>query len=127
MKLSLLLLSSTLAGAAELPQEFIRAIHQTESSGRLGAIVGDNGKAFGPLQIHRVCWRDSRVKGIYPQDCADLAYSIKVMTAYLNRYCPDAVKTKDFETMARVWNGGPNGFKKNSTRIYWTKVKTNLK
>ena len=31
------------------------------------------------------------------------------------------------EAMARCWNGGPNGMKKESTQGYWAKVKKQLK
>ena len=127
MKLALLLLSAANLVGAELPAKFVRAIHLTETSGRLGAIIGDNGRALGPLQIHKGCWRDSGVAGDYSQ-CTDLAYSKRVMTAYLSRYCPQAIAAKDFETLARLWNSGPNWKnKKKSTEIYWTKVKNNLK
>lgn len=125
LTLSLLLVTASVAGS-ELPDNFVRAIHLTESSGRLGAIIGDNGKAYGPLQIHRDCWRDSRVKGDY-RDCADLFYSKRVMSGYLQRFCPAAVASNDFETMARVWNGGPMGYKNSATLGYWHKVKSNLK
>jgi hypothetical protein len=45
------------------------------------------------------------------------------MTAYLNRYAKDAIKNNNFETLARVHNGGPMGYKKSATKVYWLKVK----
>ena len=53
---------------AELPAKFIRAMHQVESSGKVGLIYGDNFSSIGPLMISKNCWIDSKVKG------DDLAY-----------------------------------------------------
>lgn len=69
-----LLLALASAAHAAPPESFWRALHQVETSGRTGAILGDGGKALGPLQIHRVYHADSRVPGDYSR-CADLAYS----------------------------------------------------
>lgn len=100
----------------------INAIHQVETGGRLGAIKGDNGRALGPLQIHRAYWIDSGVEGKY-EDCASLDYSIKVLRAYMRRYASAAIKANDLETIARIHNGGPRGYKKAATLGYWQKVR----
>jgi hypothetical protein len=108
-------------------KELAKAIHQVESSGRTGKnIVGDNGKAIGPLQIHFENWKDATdfdksIGGKY-LDCHDLNYSYKIFDAYLRRYG----KGKSAKDRARIWNGGPRGYEKNSTKIYWSKVKENL-
>jgi hypothetical protein len=31
-----------------------------------------------------------------------------------------------YEVLARIHNGGPDGFRKNSTKVYWQKVKGHL-
>lgn len=109
-----------------LDPKFVRAIHLTETGGRQGAIVGDNGRALGPLQIHKGCWIDSGVRGNY-SDCTNLAYSEKVMTGYLKRYGAKEIQSKNFEALARCWNSGPQWKKKtNLTERYWLKVKKNL-
>ena len=123
----ILLILSRCLGAEALPPKFVKAIHQKETGGRTGRIMGDNGRALGPLQIHRVCFDDaqeidSRLKGVKYAECEKLSVSIIVLEAYLWRYCRAAVKANDFETMARTWNGGPNGVKKNQTKIYWQGV-----
>jgi len=104
------------------PDSFWRALHVVETGGKRGAILGDNGKALGPLQIHRSYWQDARVSGRY-EDCADLAYSIKVASSYLKRYAPKAWEAGDITTLARVHNGGPQGHKKPATVRYAEKVK----
>lgn len=121
MKYILLLALLVSTAKAELPAKFVKAIHQVETGGRTGNIIGDNGKAKGPLQIHKCCWQDSKIAGKY-EDCADFNYSVKVMEAYLRRYCPGAVKENNFEIMARTWNGGPAGIKNSSTKSYFQKV-----
>lgn len=110
----------------QLNSNFVWAIWSVESSNSKSKhIVGDNGKAWGPLQIHKACWADARLKGEY-KDCFKLDYSVKVMESYLNRYCKDAVKSNNFEIMARVWNGGVGGIKNSKTDNYWKKVKSIL-
>ena len=102
---------------------FFNAMHQVESSGRLGRIVGDNGKSIGPLQIGRAYWIDSKMTGSYEQ-CNGLAYSKRVVIAYMKRY---AGVNPSYEKMARIHNGGPRGHRKNSTLHYWAKFRKELK
>ena len=117
MKLSLLILMLfTTASAADFAA-FTRAVHLVETSGRTGPIIGDGGRALGPLQIHRGCWQDSRVGGRY-EDVADLAVATAVLRAYLLRYAPKALAAEDWSTCARVWNGGPRGASKAATVGY---------
>lgn len=124
-----------LSASAITFDDFVIAINNVETGGKTGAILGDNGRALGPLQIHEVCHRDAlqfdpSIKGKY-KDCADLKYSRKVMEVYLGRYVPgfnplSTLTMKDCERMARVWNGGRLGYKKDSTIKYWIKVKAIL-
>tara|TARA_B100001059_G_scaffold127412_2_gene127307 strand:+ start:726 stop:1130 length:405 start_codon:yes stop_codon:yes gene_type:complete len=113
--------------AATTNKELIDAIHMVETSGRLGAIRGDGGAALGPLQIHRGCWQDANLPGRY-EDCADLAYSKRVWSAYMARYATKRRLGRPVtdEDRARIWNGGPNGYKKTATIKYWAKVKKEL-
>ena len=105
---------------------FFRALHQVETGGRLGAIKGDNGAALGPLQIHRAYWRDSGVAGRY-EDCAGLAYSQRVVAAYLKRHAPRAWAKGDCFTLARIHNGGLHGDRKTATIHYANKVISKIK
>jgi len=118
--LALLALAS--ASHAAPPESFWRALHQVETSCRHGAILGDNGRSLGPLQISRAYHADSRVAGSYEQ-VTDLAYARRVATAYLKRYAPDAWAKGDIETLARVHNGGPAGARKPATLPYADKVR----
>lgn len=133
MKTLLLFLTSTLLCKAQLPlpKEFLNALHQVEASGRIkkpdgSPIIGDKGRALGPFQIHFKYWQDSGVSGSYT-NCAEYDYSVKVVTGYMNRYATQFVLKSNYQAMARIHNGGPNGHKSESTLAYWRKVQRHLK
>jgi hypothetical protein len=127
MKRIALILALTLTAQAAPDASFFRALHIVETSGKLGPTIGDNGKALGPLQIHRAYHADSRVAGDYAR-CADLEYSKRVVTAYLKRYAPpQAWAAGDVETLARIHNGGPKGATKPATKGYGVRVKALMK
>lgn len=122
MKLITALAVLALAPASAAPaSQFFDALHQVETSGRTGRIIGDNGRALGPLQIHRAYWQDSRVPGRY-EDCVDLAYSKQVVAAYLQRYARAAWDAGDVRTLAAVHNGGPRGTSKPAALRYADRV-----
>ena len=100
---------------------FFHALAQVESNHNDDAI-GDGGASIGRYQIQRPYWIDSRIPGSYEQ-VRDKAYAERVMRAYWKRYCPKAYHSRDYETMARIHNGGPRGNKKKATIPYWNKVK----
>ena len=122
MKTTLLFLALAVTAHAAPPASFFRALHVVETSGRTGPILGDGGKALGPLQIHRAYHADSRVAGDYSR-VADLDYSKRVVSAYLQRYAPAAAwAAGDVVTLARIHNGGPRGASKPATVAYGDKV-----
>lgn len=110
---------------------FFKALHQVESSGRTGKIVGDHGKALGPLQIHREYFNDAaeydKSLGNNYNRVTDLEFSKKVVTAYLKRYAPKAVDTNDYKTLAMTHNAGPKGYKNKNAITYWEKVQKQLR
>jgi hypothetical protein len=122
MKHALILLALCATCHAAPGPGFWRALHIVETSGRTGPIVGDQGRALGPLQIHRGFHQDSRVAGDYSR-CAELEYSKRVATAYLKRWVPEAFAKGDVEVLARVFNGGPRGHLKTATKSYGARVK----
>jgi len=85
---------------------------------------GLNGE-LGPLQITRAYWKDSNVAGEW-EDCCSWDYSVQVLTAYFLRYGKEALLKNDFETLARIHNGGPRGAQKPQTASYWEKVQRYL-
>ena len=121
MKRIALLLALAATAHAAPPESFWRALHLVETSGRHGPILGDNGRSLGPLQISRAYFTDSRVGGTYEQ-VVDLGFARKVVSAYLQRYAPQAWAAGDVVTLARIHNGGPAGGRKAATVNYGAKV-----
>ena len=104
----------------------ISALIVVESSGN-DLAIGDNGRAVGPLQIHRGVVQDvNRFTGSHYQwqQMTNRAQARAVCEAYLTHYG----KGKTIEEQARIWNAGPQGHKKKqATEAYWLKVQRNLK
>ena len=103
----------------------ITALIAVESSGNDMA-VGDNGRALGPLQIHRAVVLDvNKFTGSHYrwESMTNRAQARAVCEAYLTHYG----KGKTTEEQARIWNGGPTGNKKQSTLGYWNKVSKHIK
>jgi len=111
----------------------IDALVQVESNGKANA-VGDKGRAKGILQIWDVVVSD--VNRIYktsyvhddafdPKKARDIAN--KYLTFWGKHYTKKTGKAPTYEVYARIWNGGPTGYKKEATVKYWTKVKNILK
>jgi hypothetical protein len=117
-----LILSIVACSGAEISSTFFRAMHQVETSGRLGAVLGDSGKSLGPLQISKAYWQDANIGGKY-SSCSSYSYSVRVVTSYLTRYC----RNGSIEQMARCHNSGPSWRKKyHLTANYWRKFKREL-
>jgi hypothetical protein len=117
--------TTTPAADSDPLRPLFQAIGHVESNNKDDA-VGDGGKALGRYQIHRIYWQDSRQPGKY-EDVRDRAYAERVMLAYWRRHVPKALEANDFETLARVHNGGPRGSTKKVTLPYWRKVQEQLK
>ena len=84
---------------------------------------------IGPMQITYAAWLDVCKADEKFEDCEDLEYSVKIFRRYMEKYAgPDRTgKIFTDEIGARIWNGGPNGWKKESTKKYWKKVIAHLK
>lgn len=117
-----------------LDERFVKALHFVEASSKMNPPDGDSGKAIGPFQIWRAYWQDAveydpSIGGVY-DNCRDYNYAKKVVTAYMNRYAKSAILSNDFETLARLHNGGPSWKKRPiavvSTGKYWTRVSAYL-
>ena len=131
--LALLLAWSWLTG--DEPQSdraaILEAIRHVESGGRDDPPDGDDGRAIGPFQIHRVYWEDAvtqapELRGAGYQACRDDAYARRVIAAYMQRWAPEAWAAADAEVIARIHNGGPQGAERDGTLGYWRKVRARL-
>tara|TARA_R110002020_G_scaffold69785_2_gene181587 strand:+ start:1104 stop:1472 length:369 start_codon:yes stop_codon:yes gene_type:complete len=114
---------------------FVLALIMQESGGNDRAI-GDSGVSHGPLQIQKACLIDAnqwrKAKGLsqfkFPNDCYDRQKAEHILIAYLHRYANEERlgRQPELEDYARIWNGGPNGHKKQATVKYWGKLKKAL-
>ena len=97
------------------------ALHSVESS---------NGKtSLNSLQIREICIADvNRTYGTSytMHDAYDKKTSEEIALLYLTywgkEYTRNTGKIPSYEQYARIWNGGPKGWKKASTLDYWKKV-----
>lgn len=127
--ISILLLSSSAHALTDKElDDVLAAIRIVESNNNPNA-VGDSGNAIGVYQIWRVYWKDaveySNLQGKY-LDCYDPAYADSVVRSYMKRYATKRRLGREptQEDIARIHNGGPNGYKKKkATQRYWEKVK----
>ena len=113
--------------------KLIKALEQVESNGKVLA-VGDKGKAYGCLQIWDVVIQDvNRIsKSNYKhKDAFNRDKAFKIVEIYLEHwgkiYEKRTGRKVTNEVYARVFNGGPIGYKKKSTIKYWKKVKGELR
>ena len=110
--------------------DVLAAIRIVESNDNPDA-VGDDGSAIGVYQIWKVYWQDaterSGIGGKY-LDCYDRDYADRIVRAYMDRYATEERlgRPVTMEDIARIHNGGPNGYKKESTLKYWEKVKCHI-
>lgn len=130
-------MSTTVAYAkhATPPDRLTQALIQVESRGNDHA-VGDKhltDKAYGVLQIRKPCLDD--VNNRYgtkhsPQDMlGNRSLSVWVCHKYLEMYATQKRlgRVPTDEDKARIWNGGPGGWRRASTIQYWTKVQKELR
>lgn len=113
-----------------IPNILILALILVESGGNSKAI-GDNGLAYGCLQMHAAYVKDAAEYANADwehNDAFDPVTSIEIIKAYMKRYANDDRLGRDAtaEDIARIHNGGPNGYKKEATDAYWNKVKSKL-
>jgi hypothetical protein len=77
-------------------------------------------------EVNRIC----KIKGLGKKftlaDRKNPRKSEEMFWIYQEFYNPDinwdTITRKDMETLARRWNGGPNGDRKRATKKYWRKV-----
>ena len=105
--------------------DFFAALGKVESSNNPRAI-NKKETALGIYQIRPAYYKDSNVGGKHT-DVYNPVIAKQVVLAYFQRYEPKALKNNDFETLARLHNGGC-GWRKNKslTDGYWNKIKKNL-
>lgn len=99
----------------------IESIWFVESSCRTTPPDGDGGEAVGPLQLHGCVLADVNNyygTGFRASDARDLAIAKQIAAMYIRMWM-DKRKT---EIAARIFKGGPRGWRKKSTDEYWEKI-----
>jgi hypothetical protein len=121
------------AYAVQPSDELIQALIKVESHGNDQAI-GDKhlaNKAYGCLQIRQPVCDDVNAfcgTSYKAEDClGNRRLSIAICKIYIDIYATtkNCGKVTD-EKMARMWNGGPKGFRSKRTYAYWVKVRKAL-
>lgn len=112
----------------------VDALIQVESGGDDNAI-GDKhlkDKAYGCLQIRKPCITDVNKLWGTNYKAEDMLgnreLSVKTFHAYMSLYATEKAlgRAVTDEDRARIWNGGPSGWKNKSTLGYWEKAKKHL-
>ena len=113
------------ASVAAPSERLIDALVHVESKGEVH-VIGDNGRAVGPLQIHK-------------EVVDDVNRAYRTQYTYSDRKCPS--KSREIcrkylilhggsratnEKYARIWNGGAKGHHKRATLSYLRKVKSRM-
>lgn len=104
----------------------IAALIAVESGGRDNAI-GDRGRAIGALQIHKAVVVDvNRIAGTSytHQQMTNRIAARRVCEIYLRHYVTEKRlgRKPTLADFAKVWNSGPDGFKKTCSDGYASKV-----
>lgn len=105
------------------------ALIAVESGGN-PSLIGDGGKAVGVLQIHDCVLDDVNRIYSFNYTHADMKCPIKsrmVCVHYLRYYIKQSGEPPSYELAARIWVGGPQGYRKRATIPYWNKVKQQLR
>jgi hypothetical protein len=99
--------------------EFFLSVAWVESNWRTYALGKD--QDAGIVQITPIRLKDYNQQTGNNYTMQDV-YNFQVSKEIFDFYC----RGVDYEVAARRWNGGPNGMNKESTVIYWNKVKDAL-
>ena len=114
-----------------IPISFIMILATIESNQNPRA-VGDDLKSIGILQMQQAYVQDAAEyanENWVHIDALDELTAIKIFRAYMARYATEERlgRPVTLEDIARIHNGGPNGYKKQSTIPYWKKVQCLLR
>ena len=108
----------------------LNVLMMIESSNNIN-IIGDDGQSIGCLQIQEGVIKD--VNRIYKRrytmdDRYNIQKSKDICRKYLTYWGNKALEETGqeqftYELLARIWNGGPRGYSKDTTVTYWNKFK----
>lgn len=125
-KLFILILSLSWVCSAKNYSKIIDILKEVETNNNPTS-VGDNGKAFGVLQIHKICVDDiNRMYGThythedaFIEECAEEIFR-KYINIGVGLYIKKHNKFPSEKDIVRMWNGGVyKGYLKKSTLKYY--------
>lgn len=133
--LIIMLLVVSFTAQSETLQQTREILKWVESEYQPDAI-GDDGKALGILQIHKVAIDDvNRIYGTsykhsdaFTVKCAEEIFELYV-TYWTKKLEEREGRKATNKDIVRIWNGGPKGYRKGSTQWYlkkYLKVRKNL-
>lgn len=110
--------------------EFIRKIGQLES-GNIDSVSGENGAGKGRYGIYNICVKGSGMTdllGYNHNDMFNPEKSKHVFWATMGIFCHTFAQRHgrypNYEELARMWAGGPSGYKSDKTLKYLHKFRT---
>jgi hypothetical protein len=110
--------------------EFIRKIGQIES-GNIDSITGENNAGRGRFGIYNICVKGSGMTDLLGYSHFDMYNAEKskhVFWATMGIFCHTFAQKNGryptYEELARMWCGGPAGYKSNKTLKYLNKYRT---
>ena len=117
------------------PDRLLDAIEWVESGGRGKETPdGDMGRSVGPYQIQLDYLADANAwlgTDFTHQEMRDPAKARFVVCGYLDRYGQhyerSVGRVATLEVLARIHNGGPNGWQKKATVNYWKRVEARMR
>lgn len=94
-------------------------------------LSGDRGLAFGPFQIHQCALDDyNRINqtALTTSDVMLTPIAERVYIWYVQFWgsLKRLGRVATFQDYARIWNGGPNGYRKKATVHYWKSILARL-
>jgi hypothetical protein len=125
LNVGLFLTTSSMGVVRSIPKNnLIDAIIYVESRGDINAYNAKE-NAVGCLQIRPIMLREvNRLLGYNKYKLADRWNKVKSIEMF--NVIKEHTTNPTNEKLARNWNGGWNGYKKQSTLKYWHKVKEQL-
>ncbi len=133
--LFLMLFYGFVTKATEIPEKFFKALGQVESAGNVKA-YNKNENAIGIYQIRKLYFIDAQkfnpeLKKYKHKDCFSEQISKQIVLAYFQKYGKNELKNKDWESLAKLHNGGCNwknktGKAKQNLEICRNKIKKEL-
>jgi hypothetical protein len=104
-------------------------IGQIESN-NTDSVIGDGGRAYGRYQMHSVCVKGSGLEDLLGYTHKDMFDSSKAehvfwaaMGVHSHTFAQRNGRYPSYEELARMWNGGPNGYQNKSTLKYLEKFR----